>query len=107
MQASEAAAQGLSLLASIIPTSQPLHRELKNALLITTPGAADWESSCRSSCLPIPHSREARQAALDCSLSPPPHTSICASSKGPRPRTPDWHGRNEVLLVSLSLSSFL
>ena len=42
MQASEAAAQGLSLLASIIPTSQPLHRELKNALLITTPGAADW-----------------------------------------------------------------
>lgn len=39
MQASQAAAQRLSLLASITPTSQHLHGELKNALLITAPGS--------------------------------------------------------------------
>lgn len=35
MQASQAAAQRLSLLESIIPTSQHLHGEMKNTLLIT------------------------------------------------------------------------
>ena len=63
MQASQAAAQRLSLLASLTPTSQHLHGELKTALLITAPGAADWESSCQSSFLPAPQPREARHAA--------------------------------------------
>ena len=110
MQASQAATQHLSLLQSIIPTSQHLHGEMKNNLLITTLGAADWEPGCWSSFFPAPHPHEARHAApwllLVPTGPPPPHISTCAISKGPRPRTPDWYGRDEVLFRVFSCQAF-